>query len=345
MRIAIASVQVPFISGGAEILARGLEAALQEHGHHAERVTMPFRFGPPAEVLRAMDQWSAENFERFDCGEVDRVICLKFPSYYLHHPNKVTWLLHQHRGVYELFNTPFGASSENPAETRLREEIFRRDAIELGKCGSVFTIARRVSERLKLFNGVASRPLYHPPRSDKLFYCGQQLPYIFFPSRLETLKRQELLIRAMAQVRSSVCAIIAGAGGQQTHLGNLIESLALQHRVRLIGPVTTAEMLAWYANSLAVFFGPFDEDYGYITLEAMLSAKPVITCTDSGGPLEFVVDGETGIVAEPKPEAVAEAIDRLCAAPALTAERGRAGLDRYRMLDISWDKVVCELTS
>ena len=41
-------------------------------------------------------------------------------------------------------------------------------------------------------------------------------------------------------------------------------------------------------EALGVIFPPLDEDYGYVTLEAMLAAKPVITCTDSGGPLEFV---------------------------------------------------------
>ena len=38
-------------------------------------------------------------------------------------------------------------------------------------------------------------------------------------------------------------------------------------------------------------FAPFDEDFGYVTLESFLAHKPVITATDAGGPLEFVEDG------------------------------------------------------
>ena len=95
MRVAVTTVQVPFIRGGAEAHAEGLVKALAEHGCQVEMVTMPFRFGPPAEVLRTMDVWAAEDFARFDCGGIDRVICLKFPTYYLRHPNKVVWLLHQ----------------------------------------------------------------------------------------------------------------------------------------------------------------------------------------------------------------------------------------------------------
>jgi len=74
----------------------------------------------------------------------------------------------------------------------------------------------------------------------------------------------------------------------------MIQHYGLSDRVRLIGLISQEELLAFYANCLAVFFGPFEEDYGYITLEAMLSAKPVITCNDSGGPLEFITHESGG---------------------------------------------------
>lgn len=343
MRIAIATVQVPLISGGAEVLSKGLAAALQAHGHQAELVTLPFRFAPESEIRRAMTDWAAQDFNTFDVGRLDRVICLKFPSYYLQHPAKVVWLLHQHRAVYELFDTPYGASSRDALARKLRDDIQHQDSAALSDCHRVFTIAQRVSQRLHQYNGVASEALYHPPQSAAHFYCGEQLPYIFFPSRLEALKRQELLIRAMALVRSPVCAIFAGEGGSQPPLEKLIAALGLHTKVRLLGRVNWDEMLAWYANSLAVFFGPFDEDYGYVTLEAMLAAKPVITCNDSGGPLEFVVNDETGCVVDAQPEAIADAIDRLYADRPRAARLGRAGQARYRQLDISWQHVVNRL--
>ena len=46
----------------------------------------------------------------------------------------------------------------------------------------------------------------------------------------------------------------------------------------------------------------------------------MVTTTDAGGPLEFVVDGQNGVVTAPTPEDVAEGIDRLWA---LTPERLR----------------------
>ena len=94
-------------------------------------------------------------------------------------------------------------------------------------------------------------------------------------------------------------------------------------------------------NALAVIYVPFDEDYGYVTLEAFLSAKPVVTATDSGGTLEFVVDDRNGVVCAPEPEAVGAAVTRLANDRARTARLGRAGLELART--VTWDGVVEKL--
>ncbi len=83
------------------------------------------------------------------------------------------------------------------------------------------------------------------------------------------------------------------------------------------------ELIDLYAGALAVVYPPFDEDFGYVTLEAFLARKPVITCTDSGGPNEFVVDGVNGFVCAPNPEALAAAIDQLAARPVARRRDGR----------------------
>ena len=70
-------------------------------------------------------------------------------------------------------------------------------------------------------------------------------------------------------------------------------------------------MLDHLARCRAVCFPPLDEDYGFVTVEAFASRKAVITCVDSGGPAELVRDGETGLVCDPTPAAMAAAIARL----------------------------------
>jgi glycosyltransferase involved in cell wall biosynthesis len=96
-----------------------------------------------------------------------------------------------------------------------------------------------------------------------------------------------------------------------------------------------------YAGTLAVVFPPYDEDYGYVTLEAFLAGKPVVTTTDAGGPLEFVEDGVTGFVVAPDPRAIADAIARLAADRRGAADLGAAGRERARA--ITWTGVVDRL--
>jgi glycosyltransferase involved in cell wall biosynthesis len=102
-------------------------------------------------------------------------------------------------------------------------------------------------------------------------------------------------------------------------------------------------MVEYYSNCLGVFFGPFDEDYGMITLEAMLSSKPVITCLDSGGPLEFILHGETGFVVDPNPHSIAKAIDNLLLSNTKSIEMGNNARIHYNSMNISWNGVVEEL--
>jgi glycosyltransferase involved in cell wall biosynthesis len=94
---------------------------------------------------------------------------------------------------------------------------------------------------------------------------------------------------------------------------------------------------------LGVIYPPFDEDYGYVTLEALLASKPVITCTDAGGPLEFVRHQETGLIVEPTPKALAEAMDRLWEDRAWSKSLGQSARDYYASLNITWSKVVEKL--
>ena len=75
-----------------------------------------------------------------------------------------------------------------------------------------------------------------------------------------------------------------------------------------------------------------------MTLEAFLSEKPVVTAPDAGGPLEFVEDGENGIVVELEPEKLAEQLRRLDAKHEWAASLGRAG--RERAQTIKWKPVI-----
>jgi glycosyltransferase involved in cell wall biosynthesis len=336
LRIAITSVQVPFLSGGAEALAEGLRKAIAARGHVVEIVTHPFRFFPPAEIERSMRVWESEDFSRLNLYEPDRLVCLKFPAYGAMHPSKVLWLLHQHRSAYELFD----AAKASPEEHELRARVKAFDDRHLGAIGARYAISRRVGERLRASNGLEAKALYHPPPMAADHYRAEAQPYVLFPSRFEHGKRQELALRAVREMRARGSIVFAGEGGQIGAMRELAAGLGIEDRVRFLGRVSREELLALYANAAAVCFPPLDEDLGYVTMEAMLSSKPVITCTDSGGPLEFVVDRETGWVVEPRPEEIARAIDAALAEPSRAAAMGRAGRALYSKRVPTWDHVV-----
>jgi glycosyltransferase involved in cell wall biosynthesis len=321
MRVLIAANIVPFLPGGAEHHIEGLEAALSRRGHEVTSLRFPFTFRPPAAIASLMAFCEGLDVNAPNGQRVDRLISLQFPAYGLRHDDHRAWVMHQHRAAYELYDD----SVADDEERRLRRDIHAFDDRVLGRIPRRFANSRRVAERLKRYNGLDSEPLYHPPAGADAFVCEPAQPYLFYPSRLESLKRQDLLIRAAGHLRSPVGILIAGDGGQRERYARLVDELGLHDRVRLLGHVSEAEKRLYYARCLAVFFGPYDEDYGYVTLEAMLSEKPVITCTDSGGPLELVLDEQTGLVVEPSPEAVAAAIDRLHAAPARARSWGETG--------------------
>jgi glycosyltransferase involved in cell wall biosynthesis len=147
----------------------------------------------------------------------------------------------------------------------------------------------------------------------------------------------------MKRVRSGARLKIAGQGPLEPELRKRIEGLGLGDRVELLGYVSADELVDLYARCRAALYTPLNEDYGYVTVEAFLSGKPVVTTTDSGGPLEFVTEGATGVVAAPSPDALAEVIDRLWQWPeARLRDLGAAG--RARVAGITWDGVIDRLT-
>lgn len=348
MRIVIATAQVPFIRGGAEILAEGLLRALRSQGHAAEIVAIPFKWYPPERILEQVLACRLLDLSESGGAPIDRVIGLKFPAYLIPHPHKVLWLLHQFRTAYDLWDHPFGDLDHYPNGPQVREAIQRIDQNLIPEAKAVFTISRNVSSRLWHYCGIDSVPLYHPPASAELFYGGPVEDYFFYPSRLASLKRQTLVLQALAATQRPVRVRFAGLA-DEAHFGETLEMLARQlnveHRVEWLGQVTEEEKRALYAHALGVIFPPVDEDYGYVTLEAMLAAKPLITCTDSGAPLEFVQHDVTGLIANPSPQDIAMAMDRLWDDRSWAWAMGEAGKKRYDNLNISWVAVAERLVA
>jgi glycosyltransferase involved in cell wall biosynthesis len=346
VRIIIATVQIPFVSGGAESHAQGLKAALIAAGHEADIVAVPFNPAVPERIPDQMLACRLLDLTEIHGAPVDRLIALKFPAYLIPHPNKVVWVLHQHRAAYDLWNYPFEDLSASPRGVLVREAIRRADQ-QLAEAKAVFANSKNIANRLGHFCGINSVPLYHPPPKAESFFCASETgEYFFFPSRLSATKRQSLVLEALALTKKKVKVRFAGLADSPEYgkrLKLLATKLGVDARVEWLGFVTEEEKRDAYARAIAVIFPPVDEDYGYITLEAMLSSKAVITCEDSGGPLEFVSHLKTGLVAKPTAAALAEALDELWQERDVAAKCGRAGRARYEQTGLSWSEVVRQL--
>ncbi len=343
MKIIITTVQVPFIRGGAEILAEELLSVLEEAGHEVEIVAVPLKGYPPQNILDTMLACRLLDIIESHGQSIDKVIGLKFPAYLIPHPRKVLWLLHQHRDAYDLWGHQYCNLCRYPNGVAIRDSIINSDNKTFAECSGIFTIAANVSKRLKSFNNVDSIPLYHPPKNSQLFHCQPEQDYLFFPSRLNPIKRQELVLQSLAKTTNPVKVVFAGKSGDNFYdkkLISLAEELGVTERVRFLGGITEEEKIEHYANALGVVYPPLDEDYGYVTLEAMLSSKPIITCNDSGGPLEFVNHEETGLIVESIPTAIAAAMDNLWENRPWANHLGKAGRDHYASLNISWSNVI-----
>lgn len=346
MRILIATVQVPFIRGGAEVHAEGLRDALCAAGHEAEILALPFKWYPPEKILDHILACRLLDVSEVAGTRVDRLIGLRFPAYLIPHPNKVLWILHQHRTAYELWDHALSDLVYYPNGSEVRDAIEQADRNLIPEARAVFANSQNVARRLKRFCDIDSTPLYHPPPNAEQFYSSKAEDYLFFPSRLCIPKRQELALEALAATRNPVRICFAGISDHPDYtvkLQSLARKLKVQKRVEWLGGIDEGEKRSRYASALAVVYPPIDEDYGYVTLEAMLASKPVITCRDSGGPLEFVVERETGLIADPTPEGLAAAFDFVWENRDSAAAWGRAGRDRYASLNLSWENVVRKL--
>ena len=348
MRILIVTTQVPFCFGGAELHARGLRDALLHEGHEAEIVTIPFKWYPPEQILDHLLACRLLDLTESYGVPIDRVIGLKFPAYHVKHPNKTLWILHQYRSAFDFWGNKDCDLDTFPEGRQIRDAIDHLERQLLTEAKQIYANSENVAQRLEKFCGVTASPLYHPPPNAESFFCKTFFfkssdEYLFYPSRITAMKRQALVIEALTHTRNSVRVRFAGEKNEPPYmqkLQTLAKKLKVADRITWLGNITHEEKLQQYAKARAVIYPPVDEDYGYVTLEAMLSSKPVITCTDSGGPLEFVEDGVTGLIAEPTPEALAQAMDRAWSDKGFAQKAGKSGREKYSGMGISWKKVV-----
>jgi glycosyltransferase involved in cell wall biosynthesis len=342
VKLLVANNAAPFVRGGAELLAERLVAELVAAGHEAELLRLPLG-ETSSEIADGMVAAAT-----LDVVNVDRVIALKFPAYLIPHRDVVVWLIHQYRQVYDL--APAGGWEGHDELRALADLVRGADAAALRRATRIHAISPEVAARLDRYNGISADGILRgPPYADYAYRCETPEPYLVALGRISGGKRQALAARAMAHAGPTGRLIVAGPPDSPASLAELeraIDEAGVRDRVevtaRFIDDDHKLDLLARCTGSVYL---PVDEDtYGYVPYEAARSSKPTVVCTDSGGALTLVRDGVSGLVAEPTPEALGAAFHSLLADPAGAAAMGKHAAGLVPGLELSWQRVVQELT-
>ena len=344
MKIIIASTIVPFIEGGGTFIVDWLEQKLKESGHQVDVLKIPFSpyYKAMLPQMLALRRYHLED-------QCDRLICIRMPSYLIPHPNKYLWFIHHYREVYDLWVTPLDFLPNDAETCAIREYIKRADDVAFSEAKKIYTNSQIVSKRLMDFNGVQSTPLYPPVYNPSQFFCNSYGDYIYYTSRICRSKRQLLAVEAMKYTKTPVKLKLSGKAEDPAYMQKIEQYIRKNHlekKVEVMNRwISEEEKCQLFGDCLASIYIPFDEDsYGYPSLEAHESMKAVISCTDSGGTKELIIDGKNGFLCDSTPQALAEKMDFLYENRDICAQMGQWGKERLSELGINWDTVIQRLT-
>src|SRR5213594_1836777 len=250
--VLVCEAQVPFVYGGAERHVRGLVGELRRHGYRAKKVSIPFKPYPKSELLAQAALWRLVDLSEANYEPVDLVIATKFPTYFVRHPSKVTWLFHQYRAIYDLCATKYSEFGNSEADVRLRDRLIGLDTEALSESKRLFSNARNTAERLAKYNGLAAEPLYHPPPLADKVKAGPFGDYVLSVGRLELNKRVDLIVKALAHVDRSVRLVIVGEGPLRQPLEATAAESGVADRVSFTGGIDDQHLVDLYAGALAV---------------------------------------------------------------------------------------------
>src|SRR4051794_11468778 len=171
--------------------------------------------------------WRLIDLTEANGEKIDRVICTKFPTWGVRHPNKVAWVVHQHRQAYDWYGTPLSDFANTADDRRVRDSIRTTDARGLGECTRVYGISRDVVARLAKYNGIDGAALYPPTLLTGLTPGGPDDGFLLSVARLDAAKRLDLVLHAVAACAERVPLRIVSDGPERERLERLAVSLKI----------------------------------------------------------------------------------------------------------------------
>lgn len=157
---------------------------------------------------------------------------------------------------------------------------------------------------------------------------------ILFAGQLIRGKGVDVLLQALARVRTHFECEIFGDGSHRRHCEQLCARLGLRHRVNFRGYVLPAELLKFYGEASVFVMGSlWPEPFGMAGPEAMRHSLPVVAF-DAGGIREWLTDGENGyLIPWKNVDLFAARLEQLLRDKELARRLGRHGFETVRRYD------------
>ncbi len=318
------------LTGGAERFYDGLLSGFLDIGCQADFIGVNAEEPNFETIIK-----NYEECAKLDLKDYDLVVSTKVPTYAVSHPNHVLYLVHTVRVFDDMFDQAF--KSKDSLILSQRSILHKIDYEAISRIKARYSIGHEVANRLYRWRGLKCEVI-HPPLGFNNFKTGEYGDYFFLPGRLHSWKRIDLVINAIRKSDLPLKLVIAGTGEAEKELRAIASN---DNRIQFVGRIDDERLVQLYSDCLAVPFTPLREDYGYVTLEAFASGKPVLTCTDSGEPCRFVSPFETGLVVEPSVHKVREGLEWLWNHRDKARLMGKSGLEL--VADMSWAKVAYQL--
>jgi len=245
-------------------------------------------------------------FEAFDLNDYDLILSSHHMSAksvvipanschisYVHTPMRYAW------DHYHQYMSGFGRFTQVPMRL-LFHYLRMHDVVSANRVDYFIANSRNTARRIKKHYRRDSVVINAPVQTKRFSIAEKYDDYYLVVSRLVPYKRIDLAVQAFNKLDEKL--VIIGSGPETDRLKSMAEG-----NVEFLGFVPDEEITDYYSKCKAFIF-PGEEDFGITPLEAQASGRPVIAY-GSGGALETVIDGKTGIhFSDQTPDSLVEAV-------------------------------------
>lgn len=312
--------------------------------------------------------------ETIAARQADLLISSQPPTFSISHDRHLSIFFHHARFFYDLAEAGVASGMVDAEVHPLACELVRSiDQPFLDSVTYFLAGSEEVKQRLHDFNGLDNNV--------GIFQAGlgfqNELPtdgglhtfeYPICVSRHEFAKRTELFIAAM-KLLPKRAGVSIGAGGRLGYVQRLdatmstsdfetdenfeaawlsspeyqppLDNPTLDSNVLFTGHVSDHVLEEHYRRALCIVAPALLEDYGLTVIEGMAYGKPVIVCRDGGNLARLVNHGENGLVVDPTPKAIAEAIELLANDLDMTRRLGQNA--RLTAADYTWKRAMTQV--